>query len=258
MLSKRKEFYVPGSITELKVNKIENGQVLFIRDPWGTATFLVDRPIRLNRKRSERSRGLNYRPAEKVWSQQFSQDFPLDVDPLGSVQPAVEYKGGKKKVLQAKEMFGALYSAISDSLRACASGAHYGLNIKGLGWRAIVRTGEEVPGGEAVPMQVEKPGQKRIVPYISPGLLVDAEERFLELKIGNSHYAHYHLKGSRTAYTADYKGQWMLVSGGTSTASVGQFASKIRATRPVEPYKGKGIRFQGHGVRRKEGKVAAL
>jgi large subunit ribosomal protein L6 len=37
---------------------------------------------------------------------------------------------------------------------------------------------------------------------------------------------------------------------------VGQVAAKIRAIRPVEPYKGKGIRYQGEVVRRKAGKKA--
>ena len=39
--------------------------------------------------------------------------------------------------------------------------------------------------------------------------------------------------------------------------SVGQFAAEIRAVRPPEPYKGKGIRYQGEHVRRKAGKAFA-
>jgi large subunit ribosomal protein L6 len=38
---------------------------------------------------------------------------------------------------------------------------------------------------------------------------------------------------------------------------VGQFAANIRRVRPVEPYKGKGIRYEGEQVRRKLGKRAA-
>ena len=36
---------------------------------------------------------------------------------------------------------------------------------------------------------------------------------------------------------------------------VGAFAANIRAVRPPEPYKGKGIRYEGEYVRRKEGKT---
>lgn len=37
---------------------------------------------------------------------------------------------------------------------------------------------------------------------------------------------------------------------------VGQFAAKVRSTRPPEPYKGKGIRYKDEEVRRKPGKAA--
>jgi large subunit ribosomal protein L6 len=36
---------------------------------------------------------------------------------------------------------------------------------------------------------------------------------------------------------------------------VGQFAANIRAVRPPEPYKGKGIRYEREQVRRKAGKA---
>ena len=42
---------------------------------------------------------------------------------------------------------------------------------------------------------------------------------------------------------------------GISKEQVGAIASNIRSVRPPEPYKGKGIRYQGEYVRRKEGKT---
>ena len=36
---------------------------------------------------------------------------------------------------------------------------------------------------------------------------------------------------------------------------VGEFAAKIRAVRPPEPYKGKGIAYEGEIIRRKAGKT---
>ncbi len=47
----------------------------------------------------------------------------------------------------------------------------------------------------------------------------------------------------------------MTVSG-ADKALVGQVAANIRAYRPPEPYKGKGIRYEGEYVRRKAGKAA--
>ena len=47
-----------------------------------------------------------------------------------------------------------------------------------------------------------------------------------------------------------------LVVSGAHKAMVGQVAADIRAFRPPEPYKGKGIRYEGEYVRRKAGKAA--
>lgn len=49
----------------------------------------------------------------------------------------------------------------------------------------------------------------------------------------------------------------LITVSGADKASVGQFAAKIRKVRPVEPYKGKGVRYAGEVVRRKLGKRAA-
>jgi large subunit ribosomal protein L6 len=45
-----------------------------------------------------------------------------------------------------------------------------------------------------------------------------------------------------------------IVIKGADKGAVGQFAADIRSVRPPEPYKGKGIRYQGEYVRRKAGK----
>jgi large subunit ribosomal protein L6 len=44
---------------------------------------------------------------------------------------------------------------------------------------------------------------------------------------------------------------------GIDKALVGQVAAELRAVRPPEPYKGKGIRYVGEHVRRKAGKTGA-
>ncbi len=41
---------------------------------------------------------------------------------------------------------------------------------------------------------------------------------------------------------------------GIDKQAVGEIAAKIRRIRPPEPYKGKGVRYAGEKVRRKEGK----
>lgn len=52
------------------------------------------------------------------------------------------------------------------------------------------------------------------------------------------------------------EGNVMTVSG-IDKHKVGQFAANIRALKPVEPYKGKGFKYAGEHVRRKEGKKSA-
>ena len=44
---------------------------------------------------------------------------------------------------------------------------------------------------------------------------------------------------------------------GADKEKVGQVAAELRAVRPPEPYKGKGVRYQGEQVRRKAGKTGA-
>lgn len=46
-----------------------------------------------------------------------------------------------------------------------------------------------------------------------------------------------------------------IVISGPDKQSVGQFAAVVRKSRPPEPYKGKGIRYEGEVVRRKSGKA---
>jgi large subunit ribosomal protein L6 len=46
-----------------------------------------------------------------------------------------------------------------------------------------------------------------------------------------------------------------IVIMGADKQAVGQFAAEVRKVRPPEPYKGKGIRYEGESVRRKAGKA---
>lgn len=50
--------------------------------------------------------------------------------------------------------------------------------------------------------------------------------------------------------------QTTILISGIDKALVGQVAAKIRSFRKPEPYRGKGIRYEGEVIRRKEGKAA--
>ena len=74
----------------------------------------------------------------------------------------------------------------------------------------------------------------------------------LNLRVGFSHPV---VVEPHDGITFEVEGPLVRVSG-ISKQAVGQQAAEIRKVRPPEPYKGKGIRYQGEWVRRKTGKGA--
>ena len=75
----------------------------------------------------------------------------------------------------------------------------------------------------------------------------------LELNVG---YSHAVTIKPRTGVTFEVPVPTQVVVKGTDKQVVGQTAAEIRKVRPPEPYKGKGIRYEGEYVRRKVGKRA--
>jgi large subunit ribosomal protein L6 len=75
----------------------------------------------------------------------------------------------------------------------------------------------------------------------------------LELNVG---YSHTVLIRPRTGVSFEVPIPTQVVVKGTDKQVVGQTAAEIRKVRPPEPYKGKGIRYEGEYVRRKVGKRA--
>ena len=75
----------------------------------------------------------------------------------------------------------------------------------------------------------------------------------LELSVG---YSHTVTIKPRTGITFEVPTPTEIFVKGTDKQMVGQTAAEIRKVRPPEPYKGKGIRYEGEYVRRKVGKRA--
>jgi large subunit ribosomal protein L6 len=75
----------------------------------------------------------------------------------------------------------------------------------------------------------------------------------LELSVGFSHPV---VIKPRQGITFEVPAPTQVVVKGTDKQMVGQTAAEVRAVRPPEPYKGKGIRYEGEYVRRKVGKRA--
>ncbi|HEV8249742.1 MAG TPA: 50S ribosomal protein L6 [Gaiellaceae bacterium] len=75
----------------------------------------------------------------------------------------------------------------------------------------------------------------------------------LELAVGFSHPV---VKEPPAGISFEVPVPTQIVVKGTDKQQVGQVAAEIRKVRPPEPYKGKGIRYEGEQVRRKVGKRA--
>ena len=75
----------------------------------------------------------------------------------------------------------------------------------------------------------------------------------LELNVG---YSHPVVKEAPPGITFEVPAPTQVVVKGIDKQQVGQIAAEIRKVRPPEPYKGKGIRYEGEYVRRKVGKRA--
>ncbi|OIO72742.1 MAG: 50S ribosomal protein L6 [Zetaproteobacteria bacterium CG1_02_53_45] len=84
------------------------------------------------------------------------------------------------------------------------------------------------------------------------GYRAQSQGTSLNLSLGFSHPVVYALPDGVTA-TVD---QSIVTVAGIDKQKVGQVAAEIRAYRPPEPYKGKGVRYVGETVRMKEGKKA--
>ena len=69
-------------------------------------------------------------------------------------------------------------------------------------------------------------------------------------------YSHSVTIKPRTGISFEVPAPTQVVVKGTDKQQVGQTAAEIRKVRPPEPYKGKGIRYEGEYVRRKVGKRA--
>jgi len=84
------------------------------------------------------------------------------------------------------------------------------------------------------------------------GYLAALQGRTLQLRVGLANELQVPIPEGLTVVVPD---QQHIVIQGIDKQLVGQFAAEVRALRKPEPYKGKGIRYLGEAVRRKQGKA---
>ena len=149
--------------------------------------------------------------------------------PLGSLQQVVpqrmkiEQEDGTLTVSRPterapdRELHGLTRTLIANMVEGVTKGFEKRLEIQGVGYRAALK-GDD-----------------------------------LELQVG---YSHTVTVKPRTGITFEVPVPTQVVIKGTDKQQVGQTAAEVRKVRPPEPYKGKGIRYEGEYVRRKVGKRA--
>lgn len=96
-------------------------------------------------------------------------------------------------------------------------------------------------------------GYEKKLEIIGVGYLAAISGDVLQLRVGFANELHRKIPSDLTVTCPD---QTHVVVQGCDKQKVGQFAAEIRSLRKPEPYKGKGVRYQGEQVKIKPGKSA--
>ena len=96
-------------------------------------------------------------------------------------------------------------------------------------------------------------GFSRTLEIVGVGYRAEMKGKTLNMALGFSHPVNFECPEGVTIETPNLT---TVVISGADKQAVGQAAAVIRGFRPPEPYKGKGVRYQGEQVRRKAGKTA--
>lgn len=97
-------------------------------------------------------------------------------------------------------------------------------------------------------------GFEKKLEVVGVGYRAQMEGKDLVMRLGFSHQVRY---SPPEEVTISVEGNQVIVVSGPDRQKVGETAAQIRRFRPPEPYKGKGIRYQGEYIKRKTGKAVA-
>lgn len=95
-------------------------------------------------------------------------------------------------------------------------------------------------------------GYEKKLEIVGVGYIATVQKGVLQLRVG---FANEIQKPIPAGLTVTCPDQTHVIVKGSDKQLVGQFAAEVRAVRKPEPYKGKGVRYDGEVVRRKAGKA---
>ncbi len=123
----------------------------------------------------------------------------------------------QKETKQTKALWGLIRALVANMVQGVSQGFEKKLEIEGVGYKARTE-------GNDLILEVGFSHSVKVVP--PEGITFSVEKNLITVS-------------------------------GIDKEAIGQIAAKIRRVKPPEPYKGKGIRYQGEQIRRKVGKKAA-
>ena len=144
-----------------------------------------------------------------------TQSFTATDDVTLKVEDGAVVVEPRGKSKRARQQWGMSRTIVANMVKGCTEGFKRELEITGVGYRAQV------------------------------------QGNVLKLNLGYSHDVDFQVP---TGVTVTCPKQTEIVVEGTDAQLVGQVAANIREWRSPEPYKGKGIRYKGEYIFRKEGK----
>jgi len=101
-------------------------------------------------------------------------------------------------------------------------------------------------------------GYKATLELVGIGFKAQNNGQLLELALGHSHSIFFEIPEEIKVETSTERGKNpKIILEGIDKQLLGQVVAKIRSLRKPDPYKGKGIIFEGENIRRKSGKAAA-
>ena len=143
------------------------------------------------------------------------QSFPISGEVNVAIEENIVTVSPKNMTKRSRSMWGTTRASINNMLTGVNEGFTIDLEINGVGYRAAV------------------------------------EGKDLVLSLGFSHPVRYPIPDG---ITMKCERPTAISIHGADKQKVGQLAAEIRAYRPPEPFKGKGIRYASENIRRKEGK----
>jgi large subunit ribosomal protein L6 len=174
-----------------------------------------------------------------------------------SLPEKVEIEVGKGNVIKVKGPKGELYQQVDQDIEVAVEDGVIQINrptdqkrhraMHGL-YRALI----------ANMVEGVSDGFTKVMEVVGVGYRVSNTGNLVELTLGFSHPVLFLIPEEISVETKMEKGSNpTIILKGADKQLLGQVCAKIRALRKPEPYKGKGIRFQGEILRRKAGKAAA-